>query len=415
MAFSGIAQWQGPRWLLAMLLGMLAALLPFSVDMYLPAFSGIAQSLHATPIQMQQTLSAFLLGTGTVILFHGALSDSFGRKRILLYGVALFCFASIGCAISTSIETLFFFRFMQGMSGSVGAIVGRAVVADSFSHSDAQRLIAQIGIFFGIVPAIAPILGGWLFVYWGWRSIFWLLATISAVLFMVTLYKLPETLRRDRCVAFRFTKVAARAYKTLGNRRFMWLSVVVACPFSAMFIYIISAPVFLGKHLALAPTEFFWLYFPLISAGMLGGWVSRCVAGRLSFPAQVNIGLSVLGVASIFNVIYNALFSAGPVLAIAPIALVSFAVGLITPCLSVSLSNMFPRRRGMASSLQSFVEVCFLVITSVLIVPIVMYSPSALAWASGGIAMTGLLAWTIYIRSFPENILLRACSGKDIN
>ena len=115
--------WRAPRWQLALLLACLGMIGPFSIDTYLPAFSGIAASIGATPVQMQQTLSSYLLGFALMNLFHGALSDSFGRRPVVLGGIALFTLASVGCALSDSIGTLVLFRALQGMSAGAGMVV----------------------------------------------------------------------------------------------------------------------------------------------------------------------------------------------------------------------------------------------------------------------------------------------------
>ena len=176
--------WRGPRWSLAVLLACLGMLGPFSIDTYLPAFTGIADSLGATPVQMQQTLSAYLFGFAVMNLFHGALSDSFGRRPVVLSGVALFTLASIGCALSQSIGALVFFRAVQGMSAGAGVVVSRAIIRDMFPPADAQRVMSQVTIYFGVAPAVAPMVGGFLFVHADWHSIFWFLATVGAVLFV---------------------------------------------------------------------------------------------------------------------------------------------------------------------------------------------------------------------------------------
>ena len=138
---------------------------PFSIDTYLPAFTGIAQSVGATPVEMQQTLSAYLFGFAIMNLFHGALSDSFGRRPVVLWGIALFTVASAGCALADSIGALVFWRAVQGMSAGAGIVVSRAVIRDMFPPADAQRVMSQVTIYFGIAPAIAPMVGGFLFVH----------------------------------------------------------------------------------------------------------------------------------------------------------------------------------------------------------------------------------------------------------
>ncbi len=141
--------WRAPRWALAILLASLGMLGPFAIDTYLPAFAGIAESIDATPVQMQQTLSAYLFGFAAMNLFHGALSDSFGRRPVVLTGIAAFTLASVGCALSESIASLVLFRTLQGMSTGAGIVVSRAIIRDMFPPSEAQRMMSQVTIFFG--------------------------------------------------------------------------------------------------------------------------------------------------------------------------------------------------------------------------------------------------------------------------
>jgi DHA1 family bicyclomycin/chloramphenicol resistance-like MFS transporter len=142
--------WRAPSWALAVLLATLGMLGPFSIDTYIPAFSGIAASLGATPVQMQQTLSAYLFGFAFMSLFHGALSDSVGRRPVVLWGLAAFTLTSAGCALSQSIGQLVFFRAVQGLTTGAGIVVSRAVVRDMFAPAQAQKVMSQITIYFGV-------------------------------------------------------------------------------------------------------------------------------------------------------------------------------------------------------------------------------------------------------------------------
>jgi DHA1 family bicyclomycin/chloramphenicol resistance-like MFS transporter len=189
--------WRAPRWALAFLLACLGMLGPFSIDTYLPAFTGIAQSIGATPVEMQQTLSAYLFGFAVMNLFHGALSDSFGRRPVVLCGIALFTIASAGCALADHIGALVFWRAVQGMSAGAGIVVSRAVIRDMFPPADAQRVMSQVTIYFGIAPAIAPMVGGFLFVHAGWHAIFWFLTLIGVLLWVSNYRLLPETLHES--------------------------------------------------------------------------------------------------------------------------------------------------------------------------------------------------------------------------
>jgi DHA1 family bicyclomycin/chloramphenicol resistance-like MFS transporter len=147
--------WRAPLWALALLLALLSMVAPFAVDTYLPAFAGMAQSLGATPVQMQQTLSTYLFGFALMNLFHGALSDSLGRRPVVLVAMAVFTLASVGCALSPSIGWLLFWRTVQGLSAGGGMVIGRAVIRDLFPPAQAQRVMSQVTIFFGVAPAVA--------------------------------------------------------------------------------------------------------------------------------------------------------------------------------------------------------------------------------------------------------------------
>ena len=241
--------WRAPRWALAVLLALLGMLGPFSIDTYLPAFSGIASALGATPVQMQQTLSAYLFGFAFMNLFHGALADSFGRRPVVLAGIAMFTIASAGCALSQSIEQLVLFRALQGLSTGAGIVVSRAVIRDMFPPAQAQRVMSQVTIYFGVAPAIAPVVGGWLFVHLGWHSIFWFLTLVGVALWIANLRFLPETLHADHRQPFNVPHLM-RGYWQLGSSpRFLLLALASGVPFNGMFLYVLSAPAFLSDHL----------------------------------------------------------------------------------------------------------------------------------------------------------------------
>src|SRR6056300_880154 len=143
-------------------LAILASLAPFAIDTYLPGFHIIASDLLSTPSYVQQSLTFYLIPYTVMTLFHGAISDSIGRITTIKWGLALFFFSSIGCALSTSVEELWFFRALQGIGGGAGNVVARAMVRDLYEGAQAQRVMATIQIIFGIAPAVAPIVGGFL-------------------------------------------------------------------------------------------------------------------------------------------------------------------------------------------------------------------------------------------------------------
>jgi DHA1 family bicyclomycin/chloramphenicol resistance-like MFS transporter len=393
--------WRAPRWALAVLLALLGMLGPFSIDTYLPAFSGIARSLGATPAEMQQTLSAYLFGFAFMNLFHGALSDSLGRRPVVLWGIAVFTLASAGCAMSQSIEQLVFFRALQGLSTGAGIVVSRAVIRDMFAPAQAQKVMSQVTIYFGVAPAVAPLIGGWLFVHLDWHSIFWFLTLVGAALWAANYKLLPETLHLSHRQPFE-VKHLMRGYWQLGsNPRFLLLALASGIPFNGMFLYVLSAPAFLGDHLQLAPTDFFWLFLLTIAGIMMGAWLSGRMAGRLPPKQQIRYGFSVMLLVSVVNVVANFVWVPQASWAMFPIALFAFGWALMVPVVTLLVLDLYPERRGMASSLQAFVGSTANGIVAGVVAPLVMHSTRALAVTSLGMLGVGLLAWLYLHKRWP--------------
>jgi DHA1 family bicyclomycin/chloramphenicol resistance-like MFS transporter len=399
--------WRGPRWTLAVLLATLGMLGPFAIDTYLPAFAGIAASTGATPVQMQQTLSAYLFGFAFMNLFHGALSDSFGRRPIVLWGVAVFTFASIGCAMATDVGALIAFRALQGLSTGAGIVVSRAVIRDMFPPADAQRMMSQVTIYFGVAPAIAPIVGGFLFVHADWHAIFWFLAVIGLLLWASVFRWLPESLHPDQRQPFEVRHLM-RGYRELGtDPRFVLLAFASGVPFNGMFLYVLSAPAFLGEVLGLGPTQFFWFFLATIAGIMGGAAVSGRLAGRVEPRTQIRRGFAVMIGATVLNVGANLAFAPHAAWAILPVAGYAFGWALMVPVVTLMVLDLFPERRGMASSLQATVGAVANGIVAGAIAPLVMHSSLALALGSAVLMSVGLIAWRLVRHLWPQTGIVR--------
>ena len=394
--------WRAPRWALAALLALLGMLGPFSIDTYLPAFGGIADALGATPVQMQQTLSAYLFGFAFMNLFHGAMADSFGRRPVVLWGIAMFTLASAGCALAQTIEQLVFFRALQGLSTGAGIVVSRAVIRDMFPPAQAQKVMAQVTIYFGVAPAIAPIVGGWLFVHAGWNSIFWFLTGVGVLLWTANYRLLPETLHIDQRQPFNVRHLM-RGYWQLGSSpRFLLLALASGVPFNGMFLYILGAPAFLGEHLGLAPQEYFWFFVMTISGIMAGAWLSGRLAGKVAPKRQIRHGFVIMLTTSILNVLANVFFSANAYWAMFPVALFAFGWALMVPVVTLLVLDLYPERRGMASSLQAFIGSSANGVVAGVLVPLVMHSTLLMAVSSILLMAIGLCAWIYLHHRWPE-------------
>ena len=380
----------------AALLAALATLGPFSVDAYLPAFAGIQESLHATPLEMQQTLSAYLFGFGLMFLFHGALSDAFGRRPVILIALGVFTLASTAAALAVSAGGLIGWRFVQGLSVGAGMVVGRAMIRDLFGPEDAQRLMSLVTLFFGLAPAVAPVIGGWLFTALGWRAIFWFLAAVGLVLIAVSARHLPETLAEDARQSFH-PLALLKGYEEVGiNRRFLLLSLAVAFNFNAFFLYIVSAPAFVGTHLGLGPQQYAWLFLPCILGIMAGAQLSGRAAGRLTPAQTVARAYAFMISAAAANLAYAFLVAPAVPWAVIPIMVYAIGSAMAMPSITLITLDLFPTRRGMAASLQGFVSGMLNTLTAGVIAPAVFDDPRGLALAMAAMMGVGLASWALY-------------------
>jgi MFS transporter, DHA1 family, multidrug resistance protein len=388
--------WQGTRWKLALLLACLGMVGPFAIDTYLPAFSGIARALDASPVQMQQTLSSYLFGFALMNLFHGALADALGRRPVVLAGVAVFTLASVGCAVANSIGELVFWRAVQGMSAGVGMVVSRAMIRDLFPPADAQRVMSQVTIFFGVAPAVAPLIGGWLFAFTDWHVIFWLLAVLGALLWVANWRWLPESLPAAQRQPFRLVPLMCGYTVLLRNPRYLALVLASGIPFNGMFLYVLSAPAFLGDVLQLAPTQFFWFFVLSIGGMMSGAALSGRLAGRIKPRHQIRHGFVIMLAAAAVNVAIAAVYAPQApqvVLALLPVALFSFGWALQVPVVTILALDQAPDRRGTASSVQACIGSLANGIVAGVLAPLVMHSALGLALTSAAFLGVGAVAW----------------------
>lgn len=385
--------WKGPRWTLSVLLAALGMLGPFAIDTYLPAFSGIAADLQATPLQIQQTLSAYLFAFAFMSLFHGSLSDSLGRRPVVLTGIVVFTLASAGCALSQTIGQLVFFRALQGLSTGAGIVVSRAVIRDLYPPAEAQRVMSQVTLFFGVAPAVAPIVGGFLFVHAGWHTVFWFLTAVGVVLGLANWMLLPESLQADHRQPFHPGSLL-KGYVQMGTSlRFIALALASGVPFNGMFLYVLSAPSFLGDLLGLQPTQFFWFFLCTIGGIMGGAWISGRLAGRIEPVRQIKLGFTIMLVVSVINLAANVLFKAHAGWALIPIGLYALGWAMMTPVVTLMVLDLFPERRGMAASMQAFIGSASNGVVAGVVAPLVMHDTVTLAVASLLLMMVGLVAW----------------------
>jgi len=380
---------------LAATLAALAMLGPFAVDAYLPAFPNIEASLGASAIEVQQSLTLYLLSFAGMALWHGALSDTFGRRNLILTSLALFAIATLGCAAAHTVQYLWAFRVMQGVTAGGGVVIGRAIIRDLYSDAPAARLLSLVTMIFSIAPAIAPVLGGWIVKLLDWRAIFLFLFGYTLVLLAFCYRRLPETLPPHKRQPFN-PRFLARSYgQIFRSPLFHMKAGVVALNFAGLFLFITAAPVMLPRHLHLGPDQFGWLYIPSVGGIFLGALAANRVAGKITFARQIGIGFCFLLGAALCNVAYHLFFPPALPWTVVPMFFYTFGMSMVAPGATLLAMDLFPHIRGTVASCQSFAVTLLGALVAGVIAPFLSHSVLWLACGQLAFTATALCLWRV--------------------
>ena len=385
------------RRLLPLLIAGLATIGPFSIDTYLPSFPAIALEMNTTEVLVQQTLTAYLVPFALMLLFHGAISDAFGRRPVILIGLGGYVIAAIGCALATSMTMLLVCRALQGLVAGASTALSRTVVRDTFQGVEAQRQMSRVMMIFAIAPAIAPIIGGWLQTWFGWRANFWFLALIGTALLAACYRYLPETHPLAARQRFAPAPLLAAYRHVALNARFLLLAGVSSLSFAGFFLYVLSAPAFIYRHLGLSEHDFAWLFVAGVFGMILGAYISGRLAGRLSLHRTMALSFAIMFVGAAYNNLFYIWFS--PQLPWSVVHQVIYATGMAMamPSLTLMLLDLFPHNRGMAASLQSCVQSMVAAFVAAIASPLFSGSASTLAFGAMLFAVGALMLWLGYL------------------
>jgi MFS transporter, DHA1 family, multidrug resistance protein len=336
---------------LIVLMGVLQAFAPLSIDMYLPSMPLLEKVFHASTAQVQTTLVTFLLGFAVGQSLYGPVTDRFGRKPPLYFSLVLFVVSSAACALTTSIIALAIFRLLQAIGACGGAVVSRAMVRDLFPPEDLRRVFSMLILVLGVSPLIAPFIGGYLLVWFGWTSVFWTQAGLGAVTLLAMHFRLAESLAPEHARPLHMTHVLASYKQLFEDRTFVGASFVCGFSSAGMFAYIASAPFVFINLYKLPPQRFGWL-FGVIAAGLIG---ASQVNGRMSHSIPL---WQVLRVANLVQlvagilVLVTALTGFGGLIGIfAPVFVYMCAVGFVFPNGSAIAMMRHGKMAGTASAL----------------------------------------------------------------
>lgn len=378
-------------------LGMVGAL---AIDTYLPSIPAIGREFEVGPLAVQQTLSVFLFTFAFMMLFYGTLSDSFGRRPVILVALSLYTLASLGAVFAPSFGWLLACRALQGLAAGAGSVIGQAIVQDRYAHDQAhaQRIMSHIMMVFGLAPAIAPILGGWLHVTFGWRATFLFLAAFGALMLLLVYKCLDESLPRAQRHAFHGVAIARNYLKVLRHPQFLLAAAAVGLSFGGLSLYIGSAANFVMEILKLSETAFAWLFIPMIGGMTIGSaWGGRA-ASRIAPVRMIWLGFAIMVAAGVIGVAYNYFFAAQVPWAVLPLALYTFGLAVAMPALQVGALALFPDNRGLASSMLSFIQMMLFALVSGLAAPLLFDSAFKLACGLLAGLVGSFLCWRLSLR-----------------
>jgi DHA1 family bicyclomycin/chloramphenicol resistance-like MFS transporter len=386
--------------MLAVLIGGLSMVSPFSIDTFFPAFHAMEKALQVDAWHLQQVLTAYMLPFAFASLVHGPLSDALGRRPVMIWGMALYTVGSVACTLAPNYGALIGARVLQGATAGVGVVIGRAVIRDLYHGPRAQHLMSMTTMIFSIAPALAPIVGGWAHVAFGWRAVFAFMVLCGVVFAFSAWWKLPETHPPAARIPFSARNLVATSWTVLRHREFLLLAITAATNFSSVAVIIGAAPAIVERHWHMSETSYGWLFLPVIAGILVGAWASGRAAGRTDAANQVRFGLSFTFGVALVRVILHAVLPEVPIpFQQGLLFFAGFGAQFAFPVLTLRMLDLFPAARGTAASAQSFVALLVTAATIGAVSPHVQSHLPWLAWASLGYTCLAATCWYLARRA----------------
>lgn len=338
------------------LLTALVAFGPVSTDLYLPSLPDIGRAFDTDVAMVQLTLSVFLAGFACAQLAYGPLSDRFGRRPVLLGGIATYFAASLFCLAAQSIEMLILGRFLQALGACCGPVLGRAIVRDVYPTPQAAKVLSYMASAMALAPAVAPIVGGWFHELFGWRSGFVLLAAFGAVLLVASALMLAETNTRPDPEAIRPSRMLANYLSLLTDRMYLGYVLTMSLAFAGMFSFISGSSFVLIDALGLSPGKFGFTFAVVVAGYISGGFIAARATGRLGLDRMIALG-GALGTATAAVMAALAWSGVTGVIAVvAPMSVFFLSMALVLPNATAGAIGPYARMAGTASALAGFLQ-----------------------------------------------------------
>lgn len=388
-----------PLFRMALLLGLLSAVGPFAIDMYLPALPEVARDLGTSESVAALTLTAYFIVFGVAQMIYGPLSDAIGRKPPLMLGVTVFLAATIAAAMAPDIGWLIAARAAQGLGAATLMAVPRAVIRDMATGPAAARMMAAIMIVISVSPMLAPLTGSVVMAWGGWREIFAVLAVAAALSLTLIVFALPETLAAEHRRPVRLAEMLTGARRLLGDRRFLGLTMTGGFGMASFFVFLAAASFVYTRQYGLSPTGFSLAF----AINAIGFFSASQFAGRLAerFGMERVIALAITGfavAALVLSLAVLAGFDALPVV-VAGLFVGNACLGLVLPTAMVMSLDPHPDIAGLASSLGGTVQM----LTGGLMIALTgPFMDNTAATMVPAIALCAVLAWVAAAASLPR-------------
>jgi DHA1 family bicyclomycin/chloramphenicol resistance-like MFS transporter len=385
---------------LALVLGLISAVGPFAIDMYLPALPTIGHALNASPGAVQASLIVFFVSLGVGQVIYGPVSDMVGRKPPLYFGLLLFAVGSVGCALAPNIEALIALRFVQGLGACAGMVVPRAVVRDLHTGNDAARLMSLLMLVFSVSPILAPLAGSVLIEVSGWRAVFWAVALTSVLSLVLLFTSLPET-RSPEERANSSVRSALDAYGALlKDGHFLGLSLIGGFGISSFFAYLANSSFVLINHYGLTPREYSFA-FAANAASFIGvSQLTSRLGARMGLARMVKMAVSVYAaVMALLLVVTLAGVDSLPVLLVMLFVGYGF-LGLVIPATMVLSMEAHGTIAGTAAALGGTLHFVAGIVVMGLLSPFANGNPlPMLVGIAASAAVSFILAWITFRRT----------------
>jgi DHA1 family bicyclomycin/chloramphenicol resistance-like MFS transporter len=388
---------------LVFLLGCATALGPLSTDMYLPSLPVLVTLYGSDMATVQLTLSVFLAGFAVMQLIYGPLSDRFGRRPVLLAGVALYTLASIGCAFAGSVEWLILWRFGQALGACAGVVLGRAIARDLYEGAAAAHALSTMAMVLGLTPAVAPILGGYLHSWFGWQANFLAMALAGVALGLCVMVFLPESNLRRNPQATQVRPMLRNFAALLRHGSFRGYALCVAFSYGGLFAFISGSSFTLRLVFAVDERVFGYCFLLIVIGYMTGGFIGTRLTHRLGVNRMLLLGVaSCAAGGTAVAVLQIAMWAAGAqwhwISLIAPMMVFAMGVGLTMPQGQAGALQPFPHMAGSAAALMGFTQMTLAALGGIAVGHALNETALPLSFAIAGMGIATLLSYLLLVR-----------------